>query len=388
MKKRTRWILIAAALAAVIAYVLLASSKTPITVDTAEIRRDTLREAVSEEGRTRVQERFVVAAPVTGRLGRLSVEEGDHVAQGALLGRIFPAPSDLRDLGVSRAQVQAADARVRQTSAAVGQARALVSQVQRELERSRMLAGEGALSRERLEQDELAAETAQQQLDAAEATRRAAEADAQAARSVLQGAAPQSNAPGVPVTAPTGGRVLRVLEKSERIVAAGTPLLELGNAAGLEVVVDVLSEDAVRISPGDPVYFDEWGGEGVLRGLVRLVEPDAFTEVSALGVEEQRVNVITDLFSPPSSLGSGYRVEAQIAVWIGEGVLTVPTSALFQQDGQWHVFAVVDGRAALRPVTIGHRSEEAAEVIGGLSDGDRVILFPSDVIQDGTAVSL
>jgi HlyD family secretion protein len=198
--------------------------------------------------------------------------------------------------------------------------------------------------------------------------------------------------------------VLRVLEESERVVPAGTPLVEIGDvgrgyieegaaggeaggrSGGLEVVVDVLSEDAVRIGAGDPVRIEEWGGDGVLLGAVRLVEPDAFTEVSALGVEEQRVNVIADLFDAPPSLGAGYRVEAHIVTWQGEGVLTVPTSALFQRDGAWAVFAVEDGEAALRTVRVDHRSAEAAEIVEGLAEGDVVVLFPSDQIEEGVSV--
>jgi HlyD family secretion protein len=177
-----------------------------------------------------------------------------------------------------------------------------------------------------------------------------------------------------------------VLEESERVVPAGTPLLEVGNARGLEVVVDVLSEDAVRITPGDAVRIDGWGGDRTLQGQVRLVEPAAFTEVSALGVEEQRVNVIIDLADAPPSLGAGYRVEARVVTWAGTDVLSVPTSALFQREGQWQLFVVEDGRAALRAIEIGHRNADAAEVVSGLRQGETVIVFPSDRIEEGVKV--
>lgn len=387
MNKRTRWILITAGLALLLVALLVSTSDPGVEVETARIGRDTLRVAVTEEGRTRVRDRYVVAAPVAGRLTRITLDEGDPVAEGTLVARLYPVPEDLRNLGIVRAQIAAAEARQREVAARVEEARARAEQLAREAERSRALAGAGALSREALERDELAAVSARQQLDAARATLHAAGADLAAARAALTGSSP--GAPGgeaVDVRAPTAGRVLRVLEQSERVVQAGTPLVELGDADGLEVVVDVLSEDAVRIEPGNAVRFEQWGGDQILHGRVRLVEPDAFTEVSALGVEEQRVNVLADLFDPPPALGSGYRVEAHVVVWTGEHVLTVPTSALFQQNGAWTVFAVENGKATPRTVRIGHRSAEAAEVLEGVREGEEVILFPSDQIEGGIRV--
>jgi HlyD family secretion protein len=190
----------------------------------------------------------------------------------------------------------------------------------------------------------------------------------------------------VPVEAPSAGRVLRVPDESERVVAAGTPLIEIGDAAGMEAVADVLSEDAVRIHPGDPMLIVEWGGDRPLHGRVRVVEPDAFTKVSSLGVEEQRVHVVGDLLDPPPTLGAGYRIVAEVVTWEGRGVLSVPTGALFQRDGAWRLFVVEDGRAALRTVRIGHRGTERAEVLQGLRAGDRVVMFPSDRVRDGVRV--
>ena len=379
--------LIAAGTAVLLVVFVFAMSDPGVEVETGRVTRDTLRVTVTEEGRTRVRDRYAVAAPVAGRLARITVEEGDAVDKGALVARIFPTPEDTRSLGVARARLASAKARRQEAASRVEEAQAQVEQLEREVERNRPLAEDSILSQKELEQDELAAASARKRLDAARATLRAAEADVAAARSALAGANPEaSDGEAVPVRAPTVGRVLRVLEESERVVQAGTPLVEIGDAEGLEVVVDVLSEDAVRIKSGAPVRFEEWGGDSSLRGRVRLVEPDAFTEVSALGVEEQRVNVITDLFNPPPSLGSGYRMEANIVTWSGEDILTVPTSALFQEDGTWHVFAVEDGEAVRQPVQIGHRSTEAAEVVDGLSEGDTVILFPSDQIQEGVSV--
>jgi HlyD family secretion protein len=385
---RKRLTLAAVAAAAVLVVVMLGTCGGGVQVEVATVARDTLRVLVEEEGMTRVRDRFVVAAPVAGRLERIRLDEGASVATGEVLARIASAPEDARTQSVTRAQVEAAEARRGQVAAEAQQAEAAAVQAEREVERRRELAEAGALSREEMEQAQLQATTSRQQAGAAQAAVRAAEADLQAMRASLQGAGTQSGGPVVAVSAPGAGRVLRVLEKSERVVAAGTPLLEIGDAAGLEVVVDVLSSDAVRIRPGNPVRVEEWGGDRPLQGRVRLVEPAAFTEVSALGVEEQRVNVIVDLLEAPPELGAGYRVEAEIATWIGENVLTVPTSALFQRDGSWRVFVVQEGRAGLREVEVGHRGVEAAEVVGGLEEGEEVVVFPSDEVVEGARMEV
>lgn len=358
-----------------------------VEVEVAEVRRDTLRVMVEEEGRTRVRESFVIAAPVTGRLQRIDLEEGITVSAGEVLARLAPAPEDPRSQSVTRAQVEAADARRVQVAAELARAEAAADQAAREVERRVGLAEAGALSREQMEQARLQATTLQRQAEAARAALLAAEADVAALRASLQGAGVNDAGPVVSVTAPAAGSVLRVLEESERVVTAGTPLLELGNSEGLEVVVDVLSEDAVRVRPGNGVMIGQWGGERPLWGRVRLVEPAAFTEVSALGVEEQRVNVIADLLDTPPELGAGFRVEAGIVVWEGENVLVVPTSALFQQDGGWRVFAVEGGRARVREVELGQRGVDAAEVRSGVEEGEEVVLFPSDELEDGVRIT-
>lgn len=384
---RKRWILVGVGAAAVLVVLMLGLNGSAVEVEVARVARDTLRVTVEEEGRTRVRDRYVVAAPVTGRLARIQAKEGATVRPGDVLARISSTPEDPRTRSVTEAQLLAAEARRGQVAAQVEEARALATQAAREAERRSELAEAGALSREEMEHAELQAVSARRQLDAAVAALRAADADVAAMRASLMGASAEGAGGGVvAVTAPSAGRVLRVLEESERVVMAGTPLLELGDAGGLEVVVDVLSADAVRIAPGNAVLVEDWGGERPLAGRVRLVEPAAFTEVSALGVEEQRVNVIVDLLESPPQLGAGYRVEARIVVWEGRGVLTVPTSALFQRDGEWRVFGVEEGRARLRTVQVGQRGEEAAEVRGGLEEGEAVVLFPSDEVQEGVRV--
>lgn len=390
MSRITRWILIG--LGAVVvgggAAVLLALDGG-VEVEAGDVTRERLEVHVVEEGRTRVRSRYVVAAPVTGRLARIVLQEGNQVIDGAPVAYIYPVREDPRTLKILKAQAAAAEARKAEAISRVNEAQARAEQADREARRTAALVESSAVSQTILERDLLAASTAEQQLASAEATLRAAEAELAAARAALSGANPdEGEGEPVVVNAPDAGRVLRVVEKNERIVQAGAPLIEIGDVGALEVVVDVLSEDAVRISEDDAARIDEWGGDGTLQGRVRMIEPDAFTEVSALGVEEQRVNVIVALDDAPAGLGSGYAVKASVVVWSGDDVLTVPTSALFRRNGEWQVFAIHDGAAELREVQIGHRSVEKAEVLSGLTEGESVILFPTDQIEDGVKVTV
>jgi HlyD family secretion protein len=390
MKRATRWPLIGIGIVAVAGLAIgLPLLDGGVEVEAGTVSRERLEVYVVEEGRTRVRSRYIVAAPVTGRLARIALDEGDEVIDGAPVAYIFPMQEDPRKLKILQAQADAAEARKTEAISRVNEARARAEQAQREANRTTALAESATVSRTILERDLLAVATAEQQLASAEATLRAAEAELAAAEAALSGANPAVGE-GEPVTvnAPDAGRVLRVVEKNERIVQAGAPLIEIGNVDALEVVVDVLSEDAVRISEGDPTRIEEWGGEGTLQGNVRMIEPDAFTQVSALGVEEQRVNVIVELDGALSGLGSGYAVKASVVVWSGDDILTVPTSALFRRRGAWQVFAVRDGVAELREVEIGHRSVEKAEVLSGLSEGETVILFPTDQIEGGVKVDV
>lgn len=388
MTTRTK-VLIATGILAVLILALLFSRSGAMAVDTAAVRRDTLQVSVTAEGRTRLHDRFTVAAPVSGRLQRIGLREGQVVSKGDIVARIAPAPEDPRTQATARARVAVAEARRQEAAAQLSRLEGQAEQARREATRRRTLAEAGAVSTELLEQAEQAAATAGQLVDAARSTLTAADADVVAARSALIGADAGSGASGaaIVVRAPAGGRVLRVLEPSERVVPVGTPLLEVGEVKSLEVVVDVLSRDAAQINVGDPIYLTEWGGDQVLLGTVRVVGPDARTKISALGVEEQRVDVVGDLNDPPPSLGVGFRVEARIATWTGTDVLVVPTSALFPDGNEWQVFRVEDGRARRRTVELGRRNDAAAEVRGGLEAGDQVILFPSDLVSDGVRVS-
>ena len=380
-------LLAAGLLAGAIATGRIALPQSALDVETARVTRGPLTVTVDEEGRTRVRDRYIVAAPVAGRIARIVIKEGASVTSGDLLARVYPTPEDPRAVEVARARLAAAEARQVEAAARVATDQDRQAQTVRDLTRTTDLADAGVASRDLLEQARLAATTAGRQLDMSRAALRAVEADVASAQAALVGIDPDGTE-GTPVAvrAPADGRVLRVPQESARVVQAGTPLVEIGDAAGLEVVVDVLSEDAVRIAPGDPVLIEEWGGDEQLRGTVRLIEPEAFTKISALGVEEQRVNIVVDLPDPPATLGAGYRLEARIVTWHSDDVLLAPTSALFQRNDGWVAFLVVEGLAEQRAVTIGHRSTDAAEVIAGLAEGDRLILYPSALVDDGVPV--
>jgi HlyD family secretion protein len=394
-RRRLGAVLGAAALAATVWWLMRPPA---VPVEVAEVTRGPLRVTVDEEGETRVRNRYVVAAPTTGRLLRIDLDEGDAVAVGDVVARLEPSPLDPRDEAAARARLEAAVSQKSGAAARVALARAALAQARRDAERAERLHAAGALSAEAYERAHLDLTEAEQELEAARFAADAAEHEIEAARAALiavrGGTAVASSAEGCPtaapcdeVRAPVAGKVLRVLEESERIVLAGTPLVELGDPRDIEVVVDVLSADAVRIAAGDEMDIEDWGGEQPLRARVRRVEPSGFTKVSALGVEEQRVNVIGDFVDPPAALGDGYRVEARIVVWEASDVVRVPGSALFRRGEDWHVFLAEEGRARLRKVEVGHRGTFQAEVRSGLEPGARVVVHPSDRVEDGIRVS-
>ena len=384
MERRTlAWGVGTAAALALFVWLLLPSA---VGVEVATVRRETLTVDVEEQGRTRVRASYVVAAPIHGRLLRTAVDEGDRVEQADVLATMVPAPEDPRVQAEIRAALVAAEAREREARAVQREAESASARANREAERREQLFAQGAVSSETREQYEQAAQAAEAQLATARASLRASRAEVERARARLIGQdIGVENGEGRTRTlrAPVAGTVLVVHEESERVVAAGTPLFEVSSREGLEVIVDVLTEQAVRVRPGAPVRISGWGGDVVLEGRVRYVEPKGFEEISALGVEEQRVNVIIDLVAAPGELGAEFRVEAAIEIWRGEDVLTVPTSAIFRRGRGWRTFVSNGSRAELRTVEIGHRGVERAEVLGGLEDGERVVVFPSDLIEDG-----
>ena len=384
MNKR---VLVALAVVVTTAVVFALMRQSAVPVQTASVQTDTLSVTIPAEGITRARERYTVTAPVAGRLARLDLQEGDSVHAGQVIGQIYPSPQDPRVVAVLRAEADAAEARHRQAESGLREAGLQAEQATREVERRRPLAAMGAIAPERLEQAELTATVAEQRRAAAEADVESARANLESARARLLGATSVGDSSDpFQVRAPVAGRVLQIPDESERIVSAGAPLLTLADIGGLEVVMDVLSEDAVEIDVGDAIVLTDWGGPHALYGQVRRVTLVGYTKVSTLGVEEQRVDVIADLHEPPTSLGSGYRVSGEIVVSRGSDVLTVPTSALFRQQDAWHAFVVTDGRAHVREVTLGRRNDVAGEVLTGLEAGDVVILFPPEAVGDDVRV--
>lgn len=354
---------------------------TPVPVELATAGRGPLRVTIDEEGRTRVRDRYVVVAPVAGRVARIAVDEGAAVSRGTVVAQVSAAPLDPRTREEAAARLRGAEDAERSARAVVSQARAALDQAARNRARAESLFAKNLVSTEQREVTALAETTAVRQVEAADFRTQAAAHDVEVAR-----AASTAGAGAVmQLQSPVRGRVLRIPEKSERIVAAGTPLVEIGDPSRLEIVIDLLSEDAVKVKPGDRVLIEGWGGDHALAAHIRVVEPSGFTKVSALGVEEQRVNVLADLDDTPPQLGDGYRVEARVVQWEGDA-LKVPASALYQVGDQWRVFLVENGRARSRTVRVGHRNPDEAEILDGLSVGDRVIRQPTDKISDGVRV--
>ncbi len=384
MPSRRQWIWIVAALA-VLAVAALMMRPAKMNVQGALVSRGPMRVTIDEDGQTRVRERWVVSAPVTGRLDRLSLEVGDAVEAGQELLRIEPAALDPRMRTEAEATAQAARAALEQARSAELPARTAAANARRETERSRALAAAGALSPRQLELAEQQERDAEAALSAAVA--RVAQASAELARARAAATGPEGGRAAV-VRAPVSGRVIQLLQEQQRVIPAGTPVLELGDPGDLEIVVDLRSEDAVQVSPGTRVLLDDWGGGEEVDAVVKRVEPGGFTKISALGVEEQRVNVIVSLPEAPRRLGDRYRVGVRLVLWQAPDVLRVPAGALFRDATGWGVYVVERGQARRRPITIGHQSADWAEVLQGLAAGDTIILHPSDRLSDGVRVSV
>ena len=383
---------------AVIAALALALQPKPVLVDIAVIERGPLVVTISDDGRTRIRERYVVSAPLSGRLVRISLDPGDQVvAKETLLTTIEPTDPELLDpraAAQAAARVKAADARVSLANPRLESARSAMNLQETEFGRLQKLAEKNAATTQELDKQDVAFHQAENDYSAAKFEMEIAEFELEQAKAALlrtdnSDAGSESGEWNFPITSPVSGRVLRVFQESATIVSAGDRILELGDPTDLEVEVDVLSTDAVRIPPGARVMLKEWGGDQPLDARVRLVEPAAFTKISALGIEEQRVNVIIDFVDPPEArplLGDGFRVEADIVRWESGDVLTVPTGALFRESGQWAVFLISEAKATLRQVELGHRNDDNAEILSGLQQGERVILYPGDRVAAGTIV--
>jgi len=360
----------------------------PVSVTGGVVSYGPLTVLVEEQGRTRAQDPYRVAAPVTGRLLRSRLKAGDKVGAGEMIARIALPPDDLRTEAVSRANLVAAQAREAAARAALMEAQGAQGRTMKEAERRQELYKNKLTSAEDADLYQQAADSAQAHLLSMRAALQAAQAEVASARSWLMGINWNDEAGIMDVTAPVDGTVYRIHEDSERVVQAGTPLYEISNDDALELVVDLLTQDAVQVKPGAAIYVSGWGGDRVLTGTVRYVEPEAFTRISALGVEEQRVNVIGAISEPVPGLGAQYRIDAGIVVWEADRVLRVPISAVFQRDKTWQVFVVEEGRAQRREISLGHRNREFAEVLAGLTEGTVVVEFPSDLVVDAMPVAV
>lgn len=389
-----RWLFIGALLAAVTLAVLYGFRPQPALVEAEPVKRGPMRVTIEEEGKTRVSDRYVVSAPLAGYAHRITLKEGDAVAQGQVITQLEPlsAPAlDARSRAQTEAQVAAAEAAV---AAARERVRAALSDMryqEAELARMEKLMKSGDVARDRYDRTVLEERRARAALNEAEQQVEAAEARVKAERATLQVSASLRTGERIPVRAPVAGRVLKVVRDSEGVVTPGQPLLELGSVRSLEVVVDLLSADAVRVAPGTRAILSRWGGDQPLEARVRKIEPLAFTKISALGVEEQRVPVVLDITSAQeewSRLGAGYRVEAAFVLWESAEVLQVPASALFRQGDGWSVFTIDQGKAQRKAVQVGHRNGLAAEVLSGLSGNERVITHPDSSVTDGKQVEI
>lgn len=379
----------------IVAALLWALRPAPVEVTTFEVRRGAFQVSVEEEGRTHLRDTYVVSAPIGGYLHRVALEPGDAVAAGEPVFELEPPPApalDARTRGQARETLAAAEARLEAARAQRENRRADRALAQSELERARRLSDQSLISDSELERAENAAARARSALDAAEASVQAAGFEVSNARAVLEIAEGERSTEGgavLRVAAPVGGMVLARQRCCEGPIQAGAPVLEIGRLEELEVRVDLLSMDAVQIEEGTRVLIDDWGGEAVLEGRVRRIEPAGFMRISALGVEEQRVPVLIEITSPRErweNLGTGFRVEARFVLWSGEAVLQVPSSALFRAGEDWRVFVVEDGRLAARDVEPGRESGLMREIAGGLIVGESVVAHPSDELEAGLRV--
>ncbi len=392
---RNRWIAVIGIAALVALAIIYGFLPKPVAVDITKTTRGPMMVTVEEEGMTRVKDRYVSSAPVAGYLRRVELDVGDQVKKGTVVAELEPqkaAVLDPRSKAAAEAAVSAAEASMKAAEKTVSARAADAEYAKTNAARAADLYKSGYISKDTLEQSEAQAKKTDADLQAARAAARSARFELEKARTSLgYSAAEQTVNRGkiVLVRAPATGRILKLHHESEGTVNPGDPLIDLGDPAALEVKVEVLSEDAVKIRLGTTVFFERWGGDAKLPGRVRVVEPAGFTKISSLGVEEQRTLVIADITAPPESwqrLGDGFRVEAIFVIWEGKDILQVPASSLFRKGDGWELFVVRNGRARIRRVQVGHRTGLTAEIVSGLSEGEEVIAHPDDSINDGTRV--
>lgn len=382
----------------VLAGLLAAFWPRTLFVDIESVETGPMMLTVGDEGETRVVDVFVVSAPVTGRLRRIETEPGDEVIAGAtIIAEIEPTQSDLLDPRTeaeANAQLSAAESAVSLAGAELEKAEAELRFAESELVRSRELASKGTISERDLEAAERAYDTSRASLGVAQANMQVSQYELERARAQLMSPSEMAQrrklCECININSPVDGRVLRVLRESEGFVQAGQGLVEIGNPERLEIVVDLLSIDAVKIKAGDPALIDNWGGKDVINARVRRVEPFGFTKVSALGIEEKRVNVVLDIISPRQeweTLGHGYQVDVRIVLWEDDEALKAPLTALFRNGKDWVVFVVEAGKAKKRIVEVGNTTSSEAQILSGLSAGDKIVVYPGEGIDEGIRIA-
>jgi HlyD family secretion protein len=396
--KRRSMLVLALSIAALVALSVWAFRPRPVSVETREIVLSDFEQTVNEEGKTRVRDRYLVTAPAAGRVDRIVLKAGDPVRTGdvvAVVRPTLPSLRDVRTLDELRERVGVAEASKLAADAEVGRARAALALAQSEFERTQKLSAQGFTAKATTDDARLKVEQQGQALKAAEFTQHAATHELALARATLaQGdhvARGQTGTARIEIRSPVDGQVLRVIQESEAAVALGAELLEIGDASSLEAVIDVLSQDALRIAPGMPARLSVSSAVPPIRGVVRRVEPSGRTKISTLGVEEQRVSVIVDFTrseEDAKALGDGYRVDASIVVLARSGVPVAPVGALFRDAQGWAVFVADGATARRRSVELGARNQHSAWVEKGLEPGDRVIVYPPDTVRDGARIEL
>lgn len=388
MTRTRRWMWTGGVVVALVAVWLTVSRSGPIDVELAAVSTGPMQVVIDETGTTRVRDHVDVSAPVGGRWVPLTLRAGDSIAQGTLLGSLYPAPLDLASQEQARARLGVAESGLREAEASVSSVQTALDDASRTLARAERLAAAGGVSPSEVEQARDAVARLRSALDAARARVRAATFEVSGARAVLTGSVGKRDA--MRVTSPRDGMVLRVFEEHEHVVPAGTPLVAVGDPHDLEVVIPLLTADAVRVREGADVALTFGARGDTVRARVARVEPSAYTKLSALGVEEQRVDVIaavpTTALVRGEQIGDGYRVHASVTVWSSPNVTRVAAGALVRDGDRWFAFVEQAGRVQRRPVVVGERSTDMVQVKDGLADGDMVVLYPSDMIADGIRV--
>lgn len=377
------------ALAAAIGLLWLLFAPDPVKVELTQVTEGPMQVTINNQGQVRLHDKYVVAAPVAAELQRIEWHDGDQVKRGQVVANLSPLPMDARQRQEALARIDAARALAREAAQRADRASTDMQFAASERARIDRLVSNNFMSPQAAEKAATAEKNSRAEWDAARSRQQAALADVRAAEAALL--ASDSAAGGskrqIALTAPVDGYVLKIHERSARTVAAGAPLVTIGDPARYEIVADVLSSDAVKIRPGNTMLLEGWGGGKSLRARVRLVEPVAFTKVSALGVEEQRVNIIADPVDELGPLGDGYRIEARIVIWSEDKVTKVAGSSLFRAGEEWHVFAVEDGHARERAVKVGQRNQDEAQILSGLAPGATVVRYPSNELSDGVRVA-